>query len=120
MRAKRRLAANFAQVPVSKREPWASDLLELACRPAGISSRSVQGLRLIAADSGVRHSLHSDPDLQLALALRLLRFNADNAEWHGRVLLVIFDGIVAKAFCRVSSAAGSAAQAIAWRRGQGV
>jgi hypothetical protein len=54
----------------------------------------------------------------LALALRLLRFNAENAEWDGRVLPVIFDGIVAKAFCRVSS--GSAAQAIAWRRRQGV
>lgn len=118
MRAKRRHAANFAQVPASKREPWASDLLELACRPAGISSRSVQGQHLVAAHTGVRHLLLSDPELQLALALRLLRFNAENAEWDGRVLPVIFDGIVAKAFCRVSS--GSAAQAIAWRRRQGV
>jgi peroxiredoxin len=64
--------------------------------------------------------LLSDPDLQLALALGLPTFNADNAKWDGRVLLVVFDGIVAKAFCRVSSAAGSAAQAIARLRRHGV
>jgi len=97
-----------------------ADFLELACRPVGISSQSVQDQRLIAADTGARHLLLSDPDLQLARALGLPTFNVDKMDWYCRVLLVVREGIVARAFSPVSSAAGSAAQAITWMRGQGV
>jgi peroxiredoxin len=64
--------------------------------------------------------LLSDPDLQLALALGLPTFNVDNTDWYCRLTLVITEGTVAQAFSPVVSARRSAAQAIAWMRGQGL
>jgi peroxiredoxin len=92
----------------------------MGCRPVGISSQSVQGLRRAAADTDAKHMLLSDPDLQLARALGLSTFNVDNTDWDCRLTLVITEGTVAQAFSPVGSARRSAAQVIAWMRGQGL
>jgi peroxiredoxin len=97
-----------------------ADFLAMDCRPVGISSQSVEGQRRAAADTKASHILLSDPELQLARALRLPTFNLDNADWYCRVTLVIAEGNIAHAFFPVKGVAHSAAQAITWMRAQGI
>jgi peroxiredoxin len=85
----------------------------------GLSSQSVDVQRRVAADTGVRHTLLSDPGLLLASALGLPTFNMDRDDWYCRFTVVIQGGRIAAAFYP-SSAARSAGEAIAWIRERGV
>jgi peroxiredoxin len=77
-----------------------------------LSSQSVDTQWRVAADTGVSHTLLSDPDLVLPT------FNMDRDDWYCRVTLLIQGGRIAAAF-HPTSAARSAGEAIARIQEQG-
>jgi hypothetical protein len=62
----------------------------------------------------LNHRLLSDPRLQLPT------FTDKGLRRYRRLALVVHDGCIVKVFCPMSSAARSAAQAIAWMTIQGI
>jgi peroxiredoxin len=57
-----------------------ADLLASGYAPVGLSSQSVEVQRRVVADTGIRHTLLSDPELKLAQALGLPTFNMDQTD----------------------------------------
>ena len=65
-----------------------AELVGLGYAIVGVSSQSLDVQRRAIADTGVRHTLLSDPDLVLAQALGLPTFRLDQAEWYRRLVVV--------------------------------
>ncbi len=93
-----------------------ADFIACEYRVIGISSQSEheQAQAVMTHDVKCPHRLLSDPELRLASAFDLPTFNLDGARRYQRVVLVVNQGRISKAFFPVSSGARSAAQVLAW------
>lgn len=94
---------------------WA-DFLALNCMVLGVSSQSNDEQSVTASALGVGHPLLCDTDRLLARELGLPTFTVDHIGWYCRLTLVVDEGVIARAFYPVTSATGSAAQAVRWMR----
>jgi peroxiredoxin len=96
------------------------DLEARGYRALGISSQPVKTQNRARIDNRLAHSLFSDPRLQLDEKLGLPTFPAEGRAGYRRLTLVTHGAYIVKVFFPVSSAARSAAQAIAWMTIQGI
>jgi peroxiredoxin len=83
-------------------------------RVAGISSQPQQTQYASTKANYLQHTLLTDPECRLAQELELPTFVLDGMSWYQRLTLVASGGRIDKAFFPVTSAARSAAQALAW------
>lgn len=96
-----------------------SDFLALNCMVLGVSSQSHDEQSIVASALGFGHPLLCDDELRLARELCLPTFTVENTDWYLRLMLVINDGLIARAFYPVSGATRSPAKAVAWMRQHG-
>lgn len=94
------------------------DFLSLNCMMLGVSSQSQDEQSVIVSALGVGQPLVCDSNLRLAQDLGLPTFTVDSAAWYCRLMLVINDGAIVRAFYPLISATRSPAQAVAWMRRQ--
>jgi peroxiredoxin len=96
-----------------------AELVGLGYAIVGVSSQSLEVQRRVIADTGVRHTLLSDPDLVLAQTLGLPTFRLDQAEWYRRLVVVMEEDRIVAVFYPATNTPGAASQAVAWIRGSG-
>lgn len=95
------------------------ELVGLGYAIVGVSSQALDVQRRVIADTGVRHTLLSDPGLALAQTLSLPTFRLDQAQWYRRLVVVMEEDRIVAAFYPVTNTAGATSKAVAWIRGSG-
>ena len=82
----------------------------------GLSSQSTEYQAELAQRLQLPFEILSDPDLELADALRLPTFTADARRLYARLTLVVTDGQVEHAFYPIFPPDQHAAEVLAWLR----
>jgi peroxiredoxin len=93
-----------------------AELQALGAGVLGLSAQPPQEQAEFAAREQLPFALLSDPQLQLAAALRLPTFEAGGMQLYRRITLVVEDGAIVKAFYPVFPADRNAAEVIGWLR----
>ncbi len=82
----------------------------------GLSAQPSQEQAEFAAREHIPFPLLSDPQLELAAALRLPTFEAGGMRQYKRITLIVEDGAVVKVFYPVFPPDRNAAEVLAWLR----
>lgn len=83
----------------------------------GLSSQTTEYQAELAERLQLPFEILSDPELELAAALRLPTFTVDGRRLYKRLTLVVSDGRIEHAFYPVFPPDGHAAEVLAWLRG---
>jgi peroxiredoxin len=94
----------------------ADELRGLGARVVGLSAQSIDDQREAAERLELPHPVAADPELRLAVALRLPTFDFDGRRLYKRLSLVAERGRIVKVFYPVFPPNENAAQVVAWLR----
>lgn len=91
-----------------------ADFVRLGARVHGVSAQSLADQHEFAARVGLPYPILSDPDLELAKALRLPTFEVAGMTLYRRLTLIAREGRIARVFYPVFPPDTHAADVVAW------
>jgi peroxiredoxin len=92
------------------------EIVELGARVLGLSAQSLADQHEFAERVGLPYPLLSDPELELAAAVRLPTFEVAGMRLYKRITLIAREGAIAHAFYPVFPPDRNASDVVAWLR----